>query len=119
MEAREILEQMTTADKIRLCTGGSFWRSRAMACYGIPAFTMADGPHGLRCQRAGADMLGVHNSLPATCFPSAVTAAAAWNPDLSAAIGAAIGREALAAGVDLVLGPGCNIKRNPLCGRNF
>ena len=119
MDIGAILRRMTLADKIRLCTGGGFWHSRAMARYGIPSFTMADGPHGLRCQRSGADMLGIHDSLPATCFPAAVTAAAAWNPDLSAAVGAAIGREAAAAGVDVVLGPGCNIKRNPLCGRNF
>ncbi|MGN0185230.1 MAG: glycoside hydrolase family 3 C-terminal domain-containing protein, partial [Aristaeellaceae bacterium] len=80
---------------------------------------MADGPHGLRCQAGKADMVGVNNSLPATCFPAAVTAGAAWNPDLYTAEGEAIGREALAAGVSVVLGPGCNIKRNPLGGRNF
>ena len=81
---------------------------------------MADGPHGLRCQNGGkADMLGINNSLPATCFPTAVTSSASWDTALLALQGAAIGEEALAYGVSLVLGPGCNIKRDPLCGRNF
>ncbi|MDE7172220.1 MAG: beta-glucosidase [Oscillospiraceae bacterium] len=110
---------MTLEDKISLCTGADFWHSKAMEQYGIPAFMMSDGPHGLRCQSGEADMIGINDSLPATCFPTAVTAGAAWSPELYAAEGAAIGEEALAYGVDVVLGPGCNIKRNPLCGRNF
>ncbi len=119
MNIPEIIAQMTLEDKISLCTGADFWHSKAMEQYGIPAFTMSDGPHGLRCQSGEADMIGVNESLPATCFPTAVTAGAAWDPELYAAEGAAIGEEAVAAGVDVVLGPGCNIKRNPLCGRNF
>ncbi|MDE6260022.1 MAG: beta-glucosidase [Oscillospiraceae bacterium] len=110
---------MTLEDKISLCTGADFWHSKTMEQYGIPAFMMSDGPHGLRCQSGDADMIGINDSLPATCFPTAVTAGAAWSPELYAAEGAAIGEEALAYGVDVVLGPGCNIKRNPLCGRNF
>ena len=90
-----------------------------MEQYGIPAFMMSDGPHGLRCQSGEADMIGINDSQPATCFPTAVTAGAAWDVELYAAEGAAIGEEALSYGVDVVLGPGCNIKRNPLCGRNF
>ncbi len=115
----EIIAEMTLEEKISLCTGVDFWHSKAMERYGIPAFVMSDGPHGLRCQSGEADMIGVNESLPATCFPTAVTAGAAWNPELYAAEGAVIGEEAVAAGVDVVLGPGCNIKRNPLCGRNF
>ncbi len=115
----EIIARMTLEDKIALCTGADFWHSKATEKYGIPAFVMSDGPHGLRCQAGNADMIGINESLPATCFPTAVTAGAAWNPELYAAEGAAIGEEAIAAEVDVVLGPGCNIKRNPLCGRNF
>ena len=119
MNIPEIISKMTLEDKISLCTGADFWHSKAMEQYGIPAFTMSDGPHGLRCQSGEADMIGINESLPATCFPTAVTAGAAWDPALYAAEGAAIGEEAKALGVDVVLGPGCNIKRNPLCGRNF
>lgn len=110
---------MTLEDKISLCTGADFWHSKKMEQYGIPAFTMSDGPHGLRYQSGEADMIGVNQSDPATCFPTAVTAGATWNPELYADEGKAIGEEAMKHGVDVVLGPGCNIKRNPLCGRNF
>jgi len=118
MDIPGIISKMTLTDKVRLCTGADFWHSRAMPRYGIPAFLMADGPHGLRCQEH-TGIAGVHDSRPATCFPAAVTAGAAWDTALYAAEGEAIGREAAAAGVRLVLGPGCNIKRGPLCGRNF
>ena len=119
MDSKEILLKMTLEDKISLCTGADFWRSKKMEQYGIPAFTMSDGPHGLRYQSGEADMIGVNKSDPATCFPTAVTAGATWNPELYADEGKAIGEEAMKYGVDVVLGPGCNIKRNPLCGRNF
>lgn len=110
---------MALEDKISLCTGADFWRSKKMEQYGIPAFTMSDGPHGLRYQSGEADMIGVNESSPATCFPTAVTAGASWNPELYVEEGKAIGKEAVKYGVDVVLGPGCNIKRNPMCGRNF
>lgn len=113
-----LLAAMTLEEKIHLCTGADFWRSRSLPRLGVPAFRMADGPHGLRLQTGEGDA-GVHDSLPATCFPAAVTAGAAWDPALYAAEGRAIGREAARAGVKLVLGPGCNIKRDPRCGRNF
>ena len=119
MDSKAILSKMTLEDKISLCTGADFWRSKKMEQYGIPAFTMSDGPHGLRCQSDEADMIGINESSPATCFPTAVTAGATWNPELYGEEGKAIGEEALKYGVDVVLGPGCNIKRNPLCGRNF
>lgn len=119
MDIKSILSKMTLEDKISLCTGADFWHSKAMEQYGIPSFKMSDGPHGLRCQSGEADMLGINKSVPATCFPTAVTAGATWNTELYAAEGRAIGEEAIANGVDVVLGPGCNIKRNPLCGRNF
>ncbi|MBQ9148836.1 MAG: glycoside hydrolase family 3 C-terminal domain-containing protein [Oscillospiraceae bacterium] len=110
---------MTLEDKISLCTGRDFWHTKAMPQYGIPDIKMSDGPHGLRCQRDSADMLGINESMPATCFPTAVTAGATWNRALYAAEGEAIAKEGSAAGVSVVLGPGCNIKRNPLGGRNF
>ena len=119
MSIISIISSMTLEDKISLCTGGDFWHTNAMPQYGIPAIMMSDGPHGLRCQPADADMLGINQSIPATCFPTAVTAGATWNRELYAAEGEAIGKEGAAAGVSVVLGPGCNIKRNPLGGRNF
>ena len=119
MDIGKMISDMSLQEKIAFCTGADFWHTKAYPQHGIPAIMMADGPHGLRCQKQGADMLGVNQSLPATCFPPAVTAGATWNPELYAAEGEAIGKEGLAAGVPLILGPGCNIKRNPLCGRNF
>lgn len=119
MDSKAILSKITLEDKISLCTGADFWRSKKMEQYGIPAFTMSDGPHGLRYQSGETDMIGINQSSPATCFPTAVTAGATWSPELYAAEGKAIGEEAIEYGVDVVLGPGCNIKRNPLCGRNF
>ena len=119
MKIKEIVAQMTLEDKISLCTGGDFWHTKEMKKYGIPSIMMCDGPHGLRCQKGDADMIGVNDSLPATCFPTAVTAGATWNRELYRREGEAIGREALGYEVSVVLGPGCNIKRNPLGGRNF
>ena len=119
MDIQKILSGMTLEDKISLCTGADFWHTKAMPQYGIPGIKMSDGPHGLRCQEDSADMIGINESLPATCFPTAVTAGATWNRQLYAQEGEAIGKEGAAAGVSVVLGPGCNIKRNPLGGRNF
>ena len=119
MDIKEIIAKMTLEDKISLCDGKDFWRTKAMDKYGIPSIMVSDGPHGLRCQAGDADMIGINQSLPATCFPTAVTAGATWNRELYYREGEAIGREAAALGVSVVLGPGCNIKRNPLGGRNF
>lgn len=119
MDVKQIISKMTLEEKISFCTGSDFWHTKAMPQYGIPELMMADGPHGLRCQKGETDMVGVNKSLPATCFPAAVTAGATWNEELYAAEGEAIGKEGLAADVSLILGPGCNIKRNPLGGRNF
>ncbi|MCD8067830.1 MAG: glycoside hydrolase family 3 C-terminal domain-containing protein [Lachnospiraceae bacterium] len=117
--ADEILKKMTLEDKIALCSGASFWQTKAMEKYGIPDLFMCDGPHGLRKQENVGDMLGVNESLPATCFPTAVTTGASWDVSLMERVGRAIGAEAAACGVGLVLGPGANIKRDPKCGRNF
>ena len=114
-----ILNEMSLEDKIALCSGASFWETKKFDAYGILPLFMCDGPHGLRKQEDGADMLGVNSSRPATCFPAQVTTAGSWNPELLQEIGAAVGEEAKDQGVGLVLGPGANLKRNPLCGRNF
>ena len=119
MEIEKILNQMTLEDKIALCSGENFWQTKKYEKYGIPSLFMCDGPHGLRKQEDVADMLGVNKSRPATCFPAEVTSAGSWDPELLTEIGAAIGEEAREQGVGLVLGPGANLKRNPLCGRNF
>ena len=121
MEMESILSKMTLEDKIALCEGVSFWETRAFEKYGIPAMFVCDGPSGLRKQGqgTGADMLGINNSQPATCFPASVTTAGSWDPELLKKVGTAIGEEARQQNVGVVLGPGCNLKRNPLCGRNF
>ena len=110
---------MTLKEKISFCTGKDFWNTKKLPRLGIESIKMSDGPHGLRSQVNEGDMLGINKSLPSTCFPAAVTAGATWNRELYEAEGRAIGLEASAAGVSVVLGPGCNVKRNPLCGRNF
>ena len=119
MDIEKILQQMTLEDKIALCSGENFWETKKYEKYGIPSLFMCDGPHGLRKQEDVADMLGVNESRKATCFPAEVTTAGSWDAELLAEIGAAIGEEAREQGVGLVLGPGANLKRNPLCGRNF
>ena len=121
MDIISVVEKMTLEDKIALCSGASFWETKAYDEYGIPSVYMSDGPHGLRKQdiNAASDMLAINKSQPATCFPAEVTTASSWNPELLKEIGQAIGREALYEKISLVLGPGVNIKRSPLCGRNF
>lgn len=110
---------MTLEDKILLCEGKNFWETRACEELGLPSIFMSDGPHGLRKQELGADHLGINASVPATCFPTAVTTACSWDEELLARVGAAIALEAAHHQVGVVLGPGANLKRNPLCGRNF
>lgn len=107
--------------KVKLCSGQSFWRTKTFAKYGITSAVMCDGPHGLRIQERGGgfSMLGVSPSRPATCFPAEVTVASSWDTAIAGEIGRAIAEEALSQGIGCVLGPGVNIKRSPLCGRNF
>lgn len=119
MKYNEILKQMSLEDKIALCSGADFWHTKKMEQYKIPEMMMCDGPHGLRKQEADADMLGVNQAVPATSFPTAAATGCSWDPELLGKIGAAIAKEAAANKVGVVLGPGVNIKRNPLCGRNF
>ncbi|MCQ2427418.1 MAG: glycoside hydrolase family 3 C-terminal domain-containing protein [Clostridia bacterium] len=113
--------KMNIKTKIALCSGADFWHTRAYPEHGIRSLTLSDGPHGLRKQETsgGTDMLGINDSVPATSFPTASLTACSFAPELAERIGKAIGEEAASLGVDIVLGPGANLKRNPLCGRNF
>lgn len=119
MNLQEILSRMTEDEKLSLCTGLDYWHTKPIERLGVPSFMMSDGPHGVRVQFSDCDMIGINESYPATCFPTAVTAGATFNRALIEEEGAAIAKEALAMGVGLLLGPGCNIKRDPLGGRNF
>lgn len=115
----EIIKKMSLEDKIAFCSGKDFWSTKSFKKYNIPSIMMCDGPHGLRKQNAEVDMLGVYESIKATCFPTAVTSGATWNKELLIEMGKAIATEAAHEEVAVMLGPGVNIKRNPLCGRNF
>ncbi|MBV9921349.1 MAG: glycoside hydrolase family 3 protein, partial [Pseudonocardia sp.] len=107
-------------DKALLTTGADYWSTHPIDELGLPRIRVSDGPHGLRVQDDdNPDHLGLGRSLPATCFPPAVTLASSWDPQLIRDVGAALAREARSLGVDVVLGPGIEIKRSPLCGRNF
>lgn len=119
MNIEQILEKLTLEEKIKLCSGVDFWHTKEFSDKGVPSLMMSDGPHGLRKQPESADMLGINESVPATSFPTAVLSACSWDRELLKRMGEAIAREAIANKVSLVLGPGANIKRNPLCGRNF
>ncbi|WP_395696365.1 glycoside hydrolase family 3 N-terminal domain-containing protein [Nocardioides sp.] len=107
------------AELALLVTGADFWSTAAAPSLGIEPVVLTDGPHGVRRQQDSADHLGIFDSLPATCFPTAASAGASWNPDLVREVGVALGGEARWHGVDVLLGPGLNVKRIPTCGRNF
>ncbi|MBU0927624.1 MAG: glycoside hydrolase family 3 C-terminal domain-containing protein [Spirochaetes bacterium] len=115
----ELLRAMTIDEKAALCSGAAMWETAAIERLGLPALFMSDGPHGLRKQAAGGDHLGIDASIPATCFPTASAIASSWDVGLARTVGAAIADECLAEGVGVLLGPGLNMKRTPLCGRNF
>ncbi|WP_393053138.1 beta-glucosidase [Streptomyces sp. LN549] len=118
--AQEAAARLTLDEKAALTTGASWWDTESFPHAGIPGIRLSDGPHGLRLQDdERADHLGINGSAPATCFPPAVTLASSWDADLAERVGRALGRECLAHGVHVLLGPGINIKRSPLCGRNF
>ena len=119
MKHEDLIKKMSLEDKASLLSGKNFWESMDLPQYGIPSFFLSDGPHGIRKQAAAADQLGLNPSLPATCFPTAVSLANTWNLDLVKEVGTALGEEAVKLHVSMVLGPGLCIKRNPRCGRNF
>lgn len=119
MRYEKLISQMTLAEKCSLLSGGTQFETKAIPRLCIPQMTLSDGPHGLRKQAGAADHLGLNASLPATCFPTAATVANAWDEQLAEEMGAKLGEEAVAQGVNVLLGPGLNTKRSPLCGRNF
>lgn len=106
-------------ERAQLLAGESHWTTHAVPNAGIPSLFLSDGPHGLRKQEGAQDCMGIAESRPATCFPTASALACSFDPELVERVGAAIGEEARRQDVDVVLGPGVNIKRHPLCGRNF
>lgn len=119
MKYADLIAKLTLEEKAGLTSGRDFWHTKAVERLGIPSEMMTDGPHGLRKQESDSDALGLGRSVPATCFPTASALANSWDETLLSAVGRALGEEAVAQGVGMVLGPGVNIKRSPLCGRNF
>ena len=117
MKHQDIIAKLSLEQKCALLSGGTVFTTRALPGKGIPAITLSDGPNGVRKQAGAADHLGLNPSVPATCFPTSATVANSWDPALGEAVGAAMGEEAAAQGVSVLLGPGLNIKRSPLCGR--
>ena len=114
-----LLKKLTLEEKCALLSGAETFKTRGMPEHGIPQIWLSDGPHGLRKQAGESDHLGLNPSVPATCFPTASAVANSWDAALGEEIGAALGEEAAAQEVSVVLGPGLNMKRNPLCGRSF
>ena len=119
LDVDSVLSQLTLAEKAALTSGSGFWWTRAVERLGVPAIMVSDGPHGLRAQPGLGDHVGLGSSLEATCFPTASAIASSWNPSLLHAIGEALAQEARSCNLSVVLGPGINMKRSPLCGRNF
>ena len=118
-EATALVRQMTLQEKAALCSGKSFWYLKGNERLGLQPVMVTDGPHGLRKQTSSGDHVGLHTSVPATCFPTASALASSWNPELLREIGVALGEQCVEENVAVLLGPGVNIKRHPLCGRNF
>ena len=119
MKNAEIIAKLNLEQKCALLSGAGTFTTRGYQKAGVPAITLSDGPNGVRKQAGAADHLGLNPSVPATCFPTAVTVACSWDPALGEEIGRAMGEEAAAQEVSVLLGPGLNTKRSPLCGRNF
>ncbi|WFA06526.1 glycoside hydrolase family 3 C-terminal domain-containing protein [Bacillus sp. HSf4] len=119
MKYRELIQDMTLEEKASLMSGKDFWQTQNIDRLGIRSMLLADGPHGIRKQAVGSEQPGLNAGDPATCFPTAATIANSWNEDLAEKMGEYLGKEAVTQNVNVLLGPGINIKRNPLCGRNF
>lgn len=119
MKHQDLIEKMTLEEKAAILSGKNVWQTREIDRLNIPSVFLSDGPHGIRKQVGEGDHLGLNASLEATCFPTAATIANSWNEALGEEIGQALGEEASAQEVNVLLGPGLNIKRSPLCGRNF
>lgn len=118
-QAREILNGMSLRDKVTFCVGKDFWHLHGNEKFGLPEIMVTDGPHGLRKQEEGSDNLGLIDSVPSTCFPTASATAASFDTELMYEMGEALGEECVKEEVAVLLGPAVNHKRSPLCGRNF
>jgi len=118
-DVKKLISQMTLEEKASLCSGLDNWRTKPIERLGIPSIRMSDGPHGLRKEPDTPEEAKLGPSVPSTCFPTAVTTASSWDKKLIEEMGRALARECQANGVDIILGPAINIKRSPLCGRNF
>lgn len=116
---KELITKMTLEEKAGMCSGGDFWHTKAVERLGIPAIMVSDGPHGLRKQEEGGDHLGVNDSIKAVCFPAGCANASSFDRELLYNMGEHLGKECQAEGVSVLLGPAINMKRSPLCGRNF
>ena len=116
---QELIDQLTLKEKARLISGKDFWQTMDIEKLGIRSAFLSDGPHGVRRQAAAADHLGLNASIPATCYPTAATMANSWDPELGEGLGQRLGQEAAVQKVNVLLGPGTNMKRHPMCGRNF
>ena len=119
MNSTQVVQQMTLDEKVRLGSGKDFWHTKCFKQYGIESIMMSDGPHGLRKQPEHGSRHDIHHAIPSTCFPTAATTACSWDITLLQQVGQAIAKEAAAQNVSVLLGPGLNMKRNPLNGRNF
>lgn len=119
MDIKEMIASMTLEEKASLCSGRDFWHTKAIERLGIPSVMMCDGPHGLRKQLGEGDHLGINVSIETTCYPSASALASSFDREVLSTLGTALGQECQAEDVAMLLGPGLNMKRSPLCGRNF
>jgi beta-glucosidase len=119
LRATQLVAQLTLEEKAGLCSGRDNWNSKAVERLAVPSFRMNDGPHGLRIQESDINSLDEADSVPAVCFPAACAAASSFDRDLIFRMGEELGRECQAAGINILLGPGLNMKRIPVCGRAF
>lgn len=119
LKNQSIIDRMSLHDKAAMMSGKDTWSTVPFEAIGVPSMYLSDGPHGLRKQAGASDHLGLNASLPSTCYPTAATVANSWDEKLGEELGEHLGIEAVSLGVNVVLGPGLNIKRSPLCGRNF
>lgn len=118
-EIKDLISRMTLEEKASLCSGQDFWHTKEVARLGVPDFMVSDGPHGLRKQNLEADHMGINESIKAVCFPAGCALAASFDRTLLRNVGEVLGNECQAEDVGVILGPAVNIKRSPLCGRNF
>jgi len=118
-DIKKIVSQMTLEEKAGMCSGQDFWHLKSVERLGVPTVMVSDGPHGLRKQDDSGDHLGINESIVAVCFPTACATASSWDPEMLESMGKVLGEECQAENLSVLLGPAANIKRSPLCGRNF